>query len=95
MCMYLLGHFFYVHVHTNPFQEHKQEIERLQDTIRRQEEELCNLRAERKLYVRPELENSLDRVERTIVNEINDECRRNSGILGNSPRKVNLKKWVG
>ncbi|XP_048768719.2 trichohyalin-like isoform X5 [Ostrea edulis] len=74
-------------------QEHKQEIERLQDTIRRQEEELCNLRAERKLYVRPELENSLDRVERTIVNEINDECRRNSGILGNSPRKVNLKNF--
>lgn len=74
-------------------QEHKQEIARLQDTIRRQEEELCNLRAERKLYVRPELENSLDRVERTIVNEINEECRRNSGILGNNPRKVNLKKY--
>ncbi|XP_065936303.1 trichohyalin isoform X5 [Magallana gigas] len=74
-------------------QEHKQEIARLQDTIRRQEEELCNLRAERKLYVRPELENSLDRVERTIVNEINEECRRNSGILGNNPRKVNLKNF--
>ena len=75
------------------FKEHKQELGRLQDTIRRQEEELCNLRAERKLYVRPELENTLDRVERSIVNEINEECRRNSGILGNSPRKVNLKKY--
>ncbi|XP_062613726.1 basal body-orientation factor 1-like isoform X2 [Saccostrea cucullata] len=74
-------------------QEHRQEIERLQNTIRRQEEELCNLRAERKLYVRPELENSLDRVERTIVNEINEECRRNSGVLGSSPRKVNLKNF--
>nr|XP_022344226.1 trichohyalin-like isoform X11 [Crassostrea virginica] len=74
-------------------EEHKQELGRLQDTIRRQEEELCNLRAERKLYVRPELENTLDRVERSIVNEINEECRRNSGILGNSPRKVNLKNF--
>lgn len=48
---------------------------------------------ERKLYVWLELENLLDRVERIIVNEINEECRRNLGILGNNFRKVNLKKY--
>ena len=48
-------------------QEDKQELGRLQDTIRRQEEELCNVKTERELYVRPQLENILDRVERIIV----------------------------
>ena len=74
-------------------QEHKQELGRLQNTIRKQEEELCHLRTERKLYVKPELENIFDRVERIIVNKINEECRRNSGILGNNPRKVNSKNF--
>lgn len=31
-----------------------------------------------------------ERVERTIVNEINEECRKNSNVLGINPRKVNM-----
>ena len=65
---------------------------RLQDTIRKQEDELCQLRAERKLYLRPELENTLDRVERTIVNELNEEVRRNSGLIGIPAKKVDARK---
>ncbi|KAK3084773.1 hypothetical protein FSP39_018603, partial [Pinctada imbricata] len=74
-------------------QEHRMEIDRLQDTIRKQEDELCQLRAERKGFLRPELENTLDRVERTIVNEINEEVRRNSGLIGIPAKKVDARNF--
>lgn len=73
-------------------QEHKKEIEKLRDTVRIQEEELRQLREERSRYFRQQKELSLsqDRTERTLLNEINEECRKTSEVLGLKPRTVPL-----
>lgn len=56
-----------------------------------QEEEIKQLRAERAEVLKIAKDNQAsERVERTIVNEINEECRKNSHMLGISPRKVNM-----
>ena len=61
--------------------------------MRTQEAELRQLREERQRYVRQQKESSLslDRTERTLVSEINEECRKTSEILGLTPRKVNIR----
>ena len=41
-----------------------------------------------------EFGSTFDKTERTLVNEINEECRRTSEVLGLSPRKVNLTRFV-
>jgi len=33
---------------------------------------------------------SMDRMERTLINEVNDECRKTANILGVGPRKVSM-----
>ncbi|WAR03999.1 LAMA2-like protein [Mya arenaria] len=77
--------------------EHKKELDKLRETIRAQEAELRSLREERLRHVRTQKESSLslDRTERTLVNEINEECRKTSEILGLSPRKVNFSSSQG
>ena len=60
-----------------------------------QEEEIKQLRAERAEVLKLAKDNQAsERVERTIINEINEECRRNSNVLGISPRKVNMTEYV-
>ncbi|XP_053375093.1 trichohyalin-like isoform X6 [Mercenaria mercenaria] len=73
-------------------QEHKKEIDKLKDTIRVQEEELRQFREERMRLARQqkELSFSQDRTERTLVNEINEECRKTSEVLGLTPRQISL-----
>ncbi|XP_052074694.1 myosin-15-like isoform X4 [Mytilus californianus] len=72
-------------------QDFQQEIDKLQDTIRMQEEEIKQLRGERAEVLKLAKDNQgSERVERTIINEINEECRKNSHVLGISPRKVNM-----
>ncbi|KAL4223887.1 hypothetical protein ACF0H5_017350 [Mactra antiquata] len=72
--------------------EHKKEVDRLRETIRLQEIELRTLKEDQLRYMRQqkEVDVSQDRTERTLINEINDECRKTSDILGLSPRKVSL-----
>ena len=69
-------------------------MDKLRETIRVQEEELRQLRDDRKRFVRQQKETniSMDRTERTLINEINEECRKTSEILGLSPRKVNINR---
>jgi hypothetical protein len=71
-------------------------MEKLRDTIRLQEEELRQLREERMRFTRQqkELNFSQDRTERTLVNEINEECRKTSEMLGLTPRKISLGRFV-
>ncbi|XP_071181006.1 cingulin-like isoform X13 [Mytilus edulis] len=72
-------------------EDFQQEIDKLQDTIRMQEEEIKQLRGERAEVLKLAKDNQgSERVERTIINEINEECRKNSHVLGISPRKVNM-----
>ncbi|XP_052256598.1 myosin heavy chain, cardiac muscle isoform-like isoform X2 [Dreissena polymorpha] len=77
--------------------EHKKEIDKLRDTIRIQEDELRQLREERVRVSRQQKDSasSLDRTERTLINEINEECRKTSEVLGLNPRKVNLSSSTG
>ena len=78
------------------YQDHKKEIDKLRETIRIQEEELRQLREDRQRWVRQQKEfgTTFDKTERTLVNEINEECRRTSEVLGLNPRKVNLTRFV-
>lgn len=71
------------------------EVDKLRETIKMQEDELRNLREDRMRYLRQQKESnlSLDRTERTLINEINEECRKTSEILGLSPRKVNITRY--
>ena len=76
-------------------QEHKMEVDKLKEMMRQQENDLRQLREDRMQHVRQQKEStlSLDRTERTLINEINDECRKTSELLGLSPRKVNVSRW--
>ena len=78
------------------FKDHKKEVDKLRETIKIQEEELRQLREDRQRWVRQQKEfgSTFDKTERTLVNEINEECRRTSEVLGLSPRKVNLTRFV-
>lgn len=79
------------------FKDHQKEIDKLRETIRIQEEELRQLREDRQKWVRQQREfgSTFDKTERTLVNEINEECRRTSEVLGLNPRKVNINRFVG
>lgn len=72
--------------------EHKQEVDRLRETIMKQEEELRSLREERLRWARQQKEQmyNSEKFERTLINEINDECRKTSEMLGLSPRRVQI-----
>ena len=85
-----------MYIHILSVQDHKKEVDKLRETIRIQEEELRQLREERQRWSRQQKEfgSTFDKTERTLVNEINEECRRTSEVLGLSPRKVNINRCV-
>ncbi|XP_046550421.1 trichohyalin-like isoform X1 [Haliotis rubra] len=72
-------------------QDNHREMERLREQIKVMEEEVRQLKAEKQQMNRSERDttSALDRAERTVVNEVNEECRRSAGVLGISPRRVN------
>ncbi|CAL1527888.1 unnamed protein product [Lymnaea stagnalis] len=71
-------------------QEHEQVLERLQEQVRDQENELSNLSAERDAALERErnLLQALEHTERTVIYEVNEECQKASRLLGISPRTV-------
>ncbi|XP_064612554.1 cingulin-like protein 1 [Liolophura sinensis] len=75
--------------------ENKAEIQTLREMIDRQGEELNKLRSIKMTNERNEKEKSsaLDRTERTLINEINEECRRTAAVLGLAPRKIHIMNF--
>lgn len=71
------------------------EVDKLKEMIRHQDEELRQLREDRMRHIRQQKESSvsLDRTERTLINEINEECRKTSEVLGLNPRKVSMSRY--
>ena len=74
-------------------QEMQRETERLQSLLNRTEEEMRALKADNQKLASRERENlsNLDRTEKTVINEINEECRRSATVLGVSPRQVQFR----
>ncbi|XP_046361504.2 trichohyalin-like isoform X3 [Haliotis rufescens] len=72
-------------------QDNHREMERLREQIKSMEEEVRQLKAEKQQMNRSERDttSALERAERTVVNEVNEECRRSAGVLGIAPRRVN------
>ncbi|KAK7087150.1 ELKS/Rab6-interacting/CAST family member 1-like [Littorina saxatilis] len=73
-------------------QEMQREVDRLQSQLKSTEEEIRVLRLENQKLTSKERDNwsSLDRTEKTVINEINEENRRSASILGVSPRQLHL-----
>ena len=69
-----------------------QQMDRLRETVRKQEEEIDRLRTERQEHLARERENQafVDKQERSIITEINDECRKIAEVLGVTPRRANI-----
>ncbi|ESP04198.1 hypothetical protein LOTGIDRAFT_237495 [Lottia gigantea] len=76
-------------------EEKKNEIVKLKEEVKSLEMEVEKLREEKQDLCRVEREfsHNLDRTERTVINEINEECRRSASVLGISPRKVHLASF--
>eukprot|EP00057_Strongylocentrotus_purpuratus_P015626 XP_011670100.1 PREDICTED: trichohyalin isoform X1 [Strongylocentrotus purpuratus] len=76
-------------------QEKTRETEKLQQKLKQQDEELTQLRSEVKGYRQKQRDSSssqssFDQSYRSIVMELNEECRKTSNLVGSTPRKVPL-----
>ena len=73
------------------------QIDRLRETIERQEEEIGRLRAEKTDVTQRQQENLslVERQEKMVIQEINDECSKTAELLGVTPRKVAIPRYVG
>lgn len=73
----------------------QREIDRLQSKLQDSEEEVRTLRTEKQQLLGRERESvsAMDRTEKTVINEINEECRRTASLLGVLPRQVQFR-WV-
>ncbi|GFR94816.1 myosin-11-like isoform X2 [Elysia marginata] len=71
-------------------QEHQRDVERLEEKLRYQEDELATLKTEHDQIAQRERNvlMALEHAEKTVIKEINEECEKVSGILGVSPRTV-------
>lgn len=71
----------------------QREVDRVQTQLRQAEDEIRTLKSEKQQIVSREKDSqaSLDRVEKTVINELNEECRRGATALGVSPRQVQLR----
>ena len=81
----------------NVVQESQREVERLEGQVRTVEEEARGLRAEGERLAGRQKEQAatLDRTERTVITEINEECRRSAALLGVTPRHVQHRSQGG
>ena len=75
-------------------QENHRSVERLRDTIHRQEEQLERLHKEHKDLTGQQQEThaATDTHDRAILNDINDECRKIAGVLGITPRVITFTR---
>ena len=75
-------------------QETLRQIQRLRETIEHQEEEIIRLRAENTDLLQRERENllAIEKQEKTVIQEINEECKKTADSLGLTPRKVNIPR---
>ncbi|XP_078680488.1 uncharacterized protein LOC144915723 isoform X11 [Branchiostoma floridae x Branchiostoma belcheri] len=73
-------------------QEKVSDVEKLREKIRKLEDELRTSRSERNAVAVREKETSmlLDRHEKSVVSEINDECQKSAQLLGTAPRSVRV-----
>lgn len=71
----------------------QREIDRLQSKLQDSEEEVRTLRTEKQQLLGRERESvsAMDRTEKTVINEINEECRRTASLLGVLPRQVQFR----
>ncbi|KAK3740227.1 hypothetical protein RRG08_054249 [Elysia crispata] len=71
-------------------QEHQRDVERLEEKLRYQEDELSTLKTEHDQIVQRERNvlMALEHAEKTVIKEINEECEKVSSVLGVSPRTV-------
>ncbi|KAL8559860.1 hypothetical protein ACOMHN_016906 [Nucella lapillus] len=74
-------------------QDMQKDIDRLQSQLMKTEDESRSLRADRQSLESRERDktNALDRTEKTVITEINEECRRSAALLGIKPRQVELR----
>ena len=68
------------------FQETNRTIEKLRETVSKQDEEIASLRKERiEMEARgKQTSNQSEALERNVLNELNEECRRIAHALGRS-----------
>ena len=68
-------------------------MDRLQSQLKGTEEEVRALKAENSRLHGRDRDNlsTLDLTEKTVINEINEECRRSASVLGVSPRQVQFR----
>ncbi|XP_066294192.1 centrosome-associated protein CEP250-like isoform X2 [Branchiostoma lanceolatum] len=73
-------------------QEKVSDVEKLREKMRKLEDELRTVRSEKNSVAVREKETSmlLDRHEKSVVSEINDECQRSAQLLGTAPRSVKV-----
>ena len=66
----------------------------MRETLRKQEEEISRLRKERKELEDREMENSAvwERQDKSMLEELNEECRKMAALLGGQPRVVTYPK---
>ena len=59
-------------------------MDRLRETVRKQEAEIDRLRTERQEQVSRERETmgAVDKLERSVISDINEECRKVADIIG-------------
>ena len=64
--------------------------ERMRDTLRKQEEEITKLRKERKEQDMRSTEviSLMEKQDRSLLDDINEECRRIAALIGTQPRVV-------
>ncbi|XP_078680486.1 uncharacterized protein LOC144915723 isoform X9 [Branchiostoma floridae x Branchiostoma belcheri] len=76
----------------NSWKEKVSDVEKLREKIRKLEDELRTSRSERNAVAVREKETSmlLDRHEKSVVSEINDECQKSAQLLGTAPRSVRV-----
>ncbi|XP_077995644.1 uncharacterized protein LOC144449093 isoform X3 [Glandiceps talaboti] len=71
-------------------QEKFKDVDKLRQKLRDQDDELMQLRTDTRCHSQKEKEISLqvERHERSLISEINDECKKTASAIGTSPRKV-------
>ncbi|XP_066294215.1 putative leucine-rich repeat-containing protein DDB_G0290503 isoform X5 [Branchiostoma lanceolatum] len=76
----------------NSWKEKVSDVEKLREKMRKLEDELRTVRSEKNSVAVREKETSmlLDRHEKSVVSEINDECQRSAQLLGTAPRSVKV-----
>ncbi|XP_038059177.1 restin homolog [Patiria miniata] len=71
------------------------EVDRLRMKLRQQEEELTKLRSEVKVHQDQEARSAGVTGSKSILAEINEECKRTAAVIGSTPMKMNISSIRG